>query len=241
MRGQRGKVAFFFRRADAFFVSLALLLLFSCGLPTSDYLYPPADFSSPSGSLVRLEHETANIREVGELFKGYDIYYRIFDTYDDALNSYNFLNNNLRSSDIAQIESTRGYYVLAKYDNTNNPDDNVPLIPVSDDNTYRSFDLHLYSDETWTITADDNEIVLYYIFRNKSGMDTADFCSRSQYLEGDPDYEDEGDGISDNVDDSVYIVFFAVAYGISSSSIGSELYSDPIVLEPIQYTPTEGS
>lgn len=234
MRGQRDKVAFFFRRADAFFVMFAFLLLFSCGLPTSDYLYPPANFSALGDSPVQLVPDTRNI-DIDELFKGYDIYYRIFDSQEKANESSTKLSSKLTSGNITSVASLEGYYVLVKEN-----DDSAPLIPVSDDNTYRSFDLHLYSDETWTITADDNEIVLlYYIFRNKSGMDTADFCSRSQYLEGDPDYE--GDGISGNVDDSVYIVFFAVAYGISSSSIGSGLYSDPIVLLPIQYTPMGGS
>ncbi len=238
MRGQRGKVAFFFRRTGAFFVALALLLLFSCGLPTSDYLYPPVYFSSPSGNRVQLIHDTRNIDDVAELFKGYDIYYRVFDSQNDATNSSSYLSNYLTSSDIAQIESTEGYYVLVKYDKTNTYlDDTVPLIPVSD-NTHISFDLHLNSDSRWTITAtkaDESQTTLYYISRNKGDTATAEFCSRSQYLKGDLDYA--GDGIL--VGESVYIVFFAVAYGISSSL--SELYSDPRVLGPIQYTPMGGS
>lgn len=228
MRGQRGKVAFFFRRTSAFFVALALLLLFSCGLPTSDYLYPPADFSASGNNPVRLEHDTRNIDEVGELFKGYDIYYRIFDSKDDADKSYSDLNNNLTSGDIAQIESTEGYYVLVK-DN----DSSVPLIPVSD-NTHNFFYLNLYSEKTWTITAinpDESETTLFSILRNKSDTATAEFYSSNDYSSNDHDYE--GDGIS--ASESVYIVFFAVAYGISSSL--SELYSDPRVLGPIAYTP----
>jgi len=71
----------------------------------------------------------------------------------------------------------------------------------------------------------------YYILRNKNYTDKVDFYLKSQYENNDLDY-DAGDG---NVDDSVYIVFFAVAYGISSSL--SELYSDPRVLGPIAYTP----
>jgi len=234
MRGQRDKVAFFFRRADAFFVALAILLLFSCGLPTSDYLYRPADFSASGNNPVRLEHDTRNIDDsvIKTLFKGYDIYYRIFDDETDAQSSSAKLSIELTSGNIAQVASSEGYYVLVK----DNDDDSVPLIPVSD-NTYRFFDLHLNSESRWTITAGENNITLYYILRNKSDSATEDFFLTDKYESNDHDYA--GSGISEG--GSVHIVFFAVAYGISSSSIGSEIYSDPIVLEPIQYTPTEGS
>jgi len=231
MRGQRGRVAFFSRRTGAFLVALALLLLFSCGLPTSDYLYPPAYFSPSGESLVQLIHDSRNIDDVESLFKGYDIYYRIFDNKDDAEESYSDLNNNLTSGNITQIASLYGYYVLVKYKN-NSLDPTVPLIPVAD-NSYSSFYLHLNSDSRWTITADDNQTTLFSILRNKSDTAKVDFYSSKDYSSDDHDYE--GDGISGNVDGSVYIVFFAVAYGISSSL--SELYSDPRVLGPIAYAP----
>ena len=233
MRGQRDKVAFFFRRADAFFVALAILLLFSCGLPTSDYLYPPAGFSSPSGNLVQLVHDTRNIYEVAELFRGYDIYYRIFDNRDDAIDSSIYLSEYLTSGNITSIASSQGYYVLVKYDKNNALVDTAPLIPVSD-NSYDYFDLNLKSSERWTITSED-ETTIYSIVRDKKTATStyADFYLSANYEKGDLDYE--SDGISDNDDGSVYIVFFAVAYGISSSL--SEIYSDPIVLEPIPYAP----
>lgn len=233
MRGQRGRVAFFSRRTGAFFVALALLLLFSCGLPTSDYLYRPADFSAFGNNLVELKHDTRNIDDVAALFKGYDIYYRIFDSEIEARDSSTKLSSELTSGNITSMASSEGYYVLVKYKNTNtSPDLTVPLIPVSD-NTHISFDLHLNSDSRWTITADDNQTTLFSILRNKSDTAKVDFYSSKDYSSDDHDYE--GDGISNNVDDSVYIVFFAVAYGTSSSQ--SALYSDPRVLGPIPYAP----
>jgi hypothetical protein len=99
-RGQRGKVAFFSQRGSALLVVTAVaLLLFSCGLPTSDYLYPPAHFLSPSSNIVRLIHDTSNIdySDIAALFKGYEIYYRVFDSETDANSSYNYLYNNLTS------------------------------------------------------------------------------------------------------------------------------------------------
>jgi len=238
MKGQRASDTFSHRMVPTLFVVAlaASSFLASCGWPTSDYLYPPSYFSTSGSNLVRLGHETENIDDsaVAALFKGYDIYYRIFDTYSDAYSSYTYLDNNLTSTNIATVASSKGYYVLVKYDKTSTRDTTVPLIPVSD-NTYSSFDLHLNADSRWTIIPDDTT-PLYYILRNKSDSSTVDFYSSSQYTSGDHDYA--GDGISSG--SSVYIVFFAVSYGISSSSLLSEIYSDPIVIGPVQYTPQGG-
>jgi len=233
MRAQRASDTFSHRALPALFVVAlaASSLLSSCCWPTSDYLYPPPYFSPSGSNLVRLVHETENIDDsvVAALFKGYDIYYRIFDTYKDAYSSYTYLDNNLTSSNIATVASSKGYYVLVKYDKTSTPDTTVPLIPVSD-NTYSSFDLHLNADSRWTIIPDDTT-PLYYILRDKSDSSTEDFYRSSKYESSDHDYA--GDAISSG--SSVYIVFFAVSYGISSSL--SELYSDPKIIRPVQYTP----
>jgi hypothetical protein len=174
---------------------------------------------------VRLVHETENIDDsvVAALFKGYEIYYRVFDSSKEAYISYTYLSNNLTSSNISTVASSKGYYVLVKSNGTS-----VPLIPVSD-NTRSVFDLHMNQDSGWTITADDATSPLFSILRNKGDSTTADFCKSSEYQSGDHDYDYQGGG------ESVHIVFFAVSYGVSSSL--SDLYSAPIVLQPIQYTP----
>ncbi len=59
MRGQRDKVTFSPRGVAAFFIIVMAALLFSCGLPTSEYLYPPSQFLSSGSSLIRLIHETS--------------------------------------------------------------------------------------------------------------------------------------------------------------------------------------
>jgi hypothetical protein len=235
MRGQRGKVAFFSQRGSALLVVTAVaLLLFSCGLPTSDYLYPPAHFLSPSSNIVRLIHDTSNIdySDIAALFKGYEIYYRVFDSETDANISYNYLYNNLTSSNISTVASSKGYYVLVKYN-----DSSAPLIPVSD-NSYDYFDLNLNASSRWTITTEvgSTTTTLSSVFRDKDDSTTttssdADFYVSGQYSSDDHDYE--GDGVSSG--SSVYIVFFAVSYGVSSSL--NDFYSEPIVLEPITYTP----
>lgn len=237
MKGQRASDTFSHRMVPALFVVAlaASSFLASCGWPTSDYLYPPSYFSTSGSNLVRLGHETGNIDDsaVAALFKGYDIYYRIFDTYSDAYSSYTYLDNNLTSTNIATVASSKGYYVLVKYN-----DSSVPLIPVSN-NTYDYFDLNLNASSRWTITSvvGNTTTTLSSVFRDKNDSTTitssdADFCLSGQYSSSDHDYKYSGGG------SSVYIVFFAVSYGISSSL--SELYSDPIVIGPVQYTPQGG-
>lgn len=227
MRGQRDKVTFSPRGVAASFIIVMAALLFSCGLPTSEYLYPPA-FESLVG-VIRLTHKTENIDDAASaaLFKGYDIYYRIFDSETEASKSYDELDSSLTSTTIATVAPAKGYYVLVKFGDTN-----VPLIPVSD-NTYNYFDLNLNTNDGWTITTSTGTTLFHHVLRDKDDSSTADFYLSAQYSSTDQDYE--GDGISSG--NSVYIVFFAVAHGVSSSSIGTDIYSDPKILEPIAYTP----
>lgn len=240
MREQGGKVTSSPRTMPALFVLIAvaalLFFFFSCGLPTSDYLYPPSDFSSTSG-ILRLYHNTSNIDDSASaaLFKGYDIYYRIFDSSTAADTSYTYLYNNLTYSNISTVAYSQKYYVLSKRNYAGDAYDlTTPLIPFGSSDTYTYFDLNINNSTTWTITADDSATFLYYIVRDRgttTSASTADFCLHAQYNSGDQDYA--GDGISSG--DSVYIVYFAVAYGVSSSL--ADIYSDPIVIGPVTYTP----
>jgi len=236
MRGQRGKVAFFSQGVSVCLVVTAVaLVLFSCGLPTSDYLYSPSDFSY-NGGIVTLQHNTGNDEsDIADLFRGYDIYYRIFDNVDDAKNSYDKLYDLYEDDDRTfSTSDVEGYYVLVKEN-----DKHTPLISVSDITTYGStFYLNLYESKRWTITSEEDRTI-YSVFRDKDDSTTttstdADFYLSGEYSSDDHDYEDDGDdGISSG--SSVYIVFLAVSYGVSSSL--SDLYSVPIVLEPVTYTP----
>jgi len=190
MKGQRASDTFSHRMVPTLFVVAlaASSFLASCGWPTSDYLYPPSYFSTSGSNLVRLGHETENIDDsaVAALFKGYDIYYRIFDTYSDAYSSYTYLDNNLTSTNIATVASSKGYYVLVKYN-----DSSVPLIPVSN-NTYDYFDLNLNASSRWTITSvvGNTTTTLSSVFRDKNDSTTitssdADFCLSGQYSSSD--------------------------------------------------------
>lgn len=238
MRGQRDKVTFSPRGVAASFIIVMAALLFSCGLPTREYLYPPTQFYSASG-IIRLYHDSNNIDDAASaaLFKGYDIYYRIFDTKEAADTSYSTLSSSLTYSNISTIVSSQKYYVLSKRSSSGDTYDiRTPLIPFGTSDSYTYFALNINNLATWTITADDSATHLFYIVRNRGTTtlaSTADFCLYAHYNSGDQDYA--GDGISSG--DSVYIVFFAVAHGVSSSSIGTDIYSDPVILEPIAYAP----
>lgn len=237
MRGQRNTVRFFPHHGVAvfFFVTAMAFMLSGCGLPTSDYLYPPAKFESSGSTLIRLYHQTENIdySDVAALFKGYEIYYRIFDNSTDAIASYNDLvtlayNDSFTSTNISTVASSKGYCVLINGDKNT-----AALISVSD-NTYTYFELNLNSSSTWTLTGtEDNNTttdIFSNIVRNKTDSTTADFYDSSKYSSTDYDYS----GNSLSTDDSVYIVFFAVACGTSSSL--TDIYSDPVIIEPVEYT-----
>jgi len=233
MRGQRDKVTFSPRGVAASFIIVMAALLFSCGLPTSEYLYPPSQFLSSGSSLIRLIHETSNIdySDIADLFKGYEIYYRIFYNSSDATTSYNTLtsldeSDSFASSTIETVADAQGYHVLIDGDTSK-----AALISVSN-NDYTYFALNLKPSEPWSISSDDATYTPFInIVRNKTDSTTADFCDSSEYSSDDHDYE--GNRISSG--DTLYIVFFAVSYGTSSSL--NDIYSDPKILEPIAYTP----
>ena len=240
MRGQRNTVRFFPYHGVAafFFVTAMVFMLSGCGLPTSEYLYPPSDFSY-TGGLIRLYHNSYNIDDAASatLFKGYDIYYRIFDTEISADSSYNTLSSSLTYSNIPTVASK--YLVLSKRTPSGNAYDNTtPLIPYGTSDSYTYFDLNIYNSttSTWTIKADDSSTVLSYIVRNRgsaTSASTADFYLSSEYNSSDQDYAGSGEIESGN---TIYSVFFAVAYGTSSSSPGTDIYSDPVIIEPVEYT-----
>ena len=210
----------------------------SCGLPTTDYLYTPRDFSSESGALV-LEHDTKNIDELSSIFLGYEIYYRIFDDEVAAGDSRNLINS-MKSSNIIQTANNYKYFPLKHRKKSESGWYSLeisPLIKVSS-NTYTKYYLNMKSQETWTLTDEDLKIVIDSIVRNRSDtassaeIEYADFCLSSEYKVNDRDYAG-----SSPPEKAVYIVFFAFAYGFDTSTMRN-VYSDPFILDdPVEYNP----
>jgi len=229
----KGKSYIFFALLFTFFS----FLMFSCGTPSAEYLYGPIDFTSESG-ILRLLPNPSNINDsyVASLFKGYEIYYHIFDTNDSALKSLSLLQS-LSSYDSSYFmsiatSSTYNYFPLIhRIDSHIDP--RRPLIVVSNttNNSYSEFDLHMEINKSWSI-ASGTDIIVDPVARNLTNNSSSDFFVSANYNSKDQDYT------GSDSPQIVYIVFFAVSYGISEASLGSSFYSKPVIIDaPVVYTP----
>lgn len=218
-------------------------LMFSCGLPSSEYLYPPSNFLNAQG-ILSLYHNNSNIdySDIAEIFKGYEIYYRIYGSNVDAINAITSLNslyiNASPDSFILNATNTYGFFPLLQrkiapvgggYLISHNP-----LIPVSN-NAHQSYNLFMSNNGAWSIYLDGNtnDILIDSVIRNMGNSpltpDQRDFCYHANYHSNDQDYS------GTDSPTKVYIVFFAVAYG---DSIGRSIYSEPVIItEPVEYDP----
>ena len=238
--GKEKGIRFLLQPIAAFLIINIYIIMTSCGLPTTDYLYTPKDFSSESGALV-LEHDTKNIDELSSIFLGYEIYYRIFDDEVAAGDSCNSISS-MKSSNIIQTANNYKYFPLKHRISKSGQFslDISPLIKVSS-NTYTKYYLNMKPQETWTLTYEDSEIVIDSIVRNRSDtassaeIEYADFYLSSEYkAAGDRDYAG-----SSSSPDIVHIVFFAFAYGFDTSTMRN-VYSDPLILDdPVEYDPAK--
>ena len=238
--GKEKGIRFLLQPIAAFLIINIYIIMTSCGLPTTDYLYTPKDFSSESGALV-LEHDTKNIDELSSIFLGYEIYYRIFDNEDDAEISRATISSSMKSSNIIQTANNYKYFPLKHRISKSGQFslDISPLIKMSS-NTYTRYYLNMKSQETWTLKDEDSKIVIDSIVRNRSDtassteIGKADFCLSSGYQVNDRDYAG-----SSSSPDIVYIVFFAFAYGFDTSTMRN-VYSDPFILDsPVEYDPAK--
>ena len=236
--GKEKGIRFLLQPIAALLIINIYIIMTSCGLPTTDYLYTPKGFSSEGGALV-LEHDTKNIDELSSIFLGYEIYYRIFDDEVAAGDSRNLISS-MKSSNIIQTANNYKYFPLKHRKKSESGWYSLeisPLIKVSS-NTYTKYYLNMKSQETWTLTDEDSEIVIDSIVRNRSDtassaeIEYADFCLSSEYKVNDRDYAG-----SSPPEKAVYIVFFAFAYGFDTSTMRN-VYSDPLILDdPVEYDP----
>ena len=239
--GKEKGIRFLLQPIAALLIINIYIIMTSCGLPTTDYLYTPKGFSSEGGALV-LEHDTKNIDELSSIFLGYEIYYRIFDDEVAAGDSRNLISS-MKSSNIIQTANNYKYFPLKHRKKSESGWYSLeisPLIKVSS-NTYTKYYLNMKPQETWTLTYEDSEIVIDSIVRNRSDtassaeIEYADFYLSSEYkAAGDRDYAG-----SSSSPDIVHIVFFAFAYGFDTSTMRN-VYSDPLILDdPVEYDPAK--
>ena len=239
--GKEKGIRFLLQPIAALLIINIYIIMTSCGLPTTDYLYTPKGFSSEGGALV-LEHDTKNIDELSSIFLGYEIYYRIFNDVVAAAGDSRNLISSMKSSNIIQTANNYKYFPLKHRKKSESGWYSLeisPLIKVSS-NTYTKYYLNMKSQETWTLTDEDSEIVIDSIVRNRSDtassaeIEYADFCLSSEYKVNDRDYAG-----SSPPEKAVYIVFFAFAYGFDTSTMRN-VYSDPFILDGlVKYDPAK--
>lgn len=217
----------------------ALLVLLSitagsCGLPKILYLYPPKSFYASGNNAVMLVHDTQNydvLEGTNQSFKGYEIYYRIYDTVSKAENGISLLNNkmtaNPNSPDIVMSYALN----TLKYSRMKNIDtSSQPLIFVTSPENNAEFELSLNQVSNWEISGDSLGSSIHVV-RPISDSTRQDFFNKNNYLVADADF----DGSADNPE-NVYIVLFAVAYAKDPDTIGQIVYSQPAVMSaPIQF------
>jgi len=240
---------------------VVILSLTTCGIETVTTLQPPL-FTNPSNNLLSLTHNTSN--SDSNSLKGYEIYYRAFQTQtnaDAARTAIEQATATTTSSPetVLALMVSSGFtrmYDANGYDGANGT---RPLFYVSASEITTAVTYQLYLDSSSssspnvTLTLSGGSSPLYstgfssWYFTRSVAIPTTWHVSisrsistsgspmsfESMYAPTDVDYNGPGQGGGS----SLYFVFFAVAYGLDTSSGSfSFLYSFPTSLyTSIQY------
>jgi hypothetical protein len=228
-------------------VALSLLIT-SCGLPTVTYLYPPSYFSvENSGISVKNDIKNHDDSEGStQTYKGIELYYRVYSSEPAAVSTISTLNSlasNYADEPDSFISAATSTYKFSRLRNTHSS--TSPLIPIdaSDDSRYY---LTFSATSNWTL-ADENGVLL-------TDNDSNDISQVTRTLDSNPNASslsffekdfnvgatstdsDFWGSASTSTSDTVYIVFFAVSYGIDQSTVGQAVYSAPsVATSPIEY------
>ena len=214
----------------------SLLLLFlvsiiagSCGLPKNLFLEPPLSFYASGGNMVILDHNPLNydpFEGANQSFKGYEIYYRIYETEITATKDISLINDKItdypNSPDIVMNYAAETLkFIRVRNKTTDIP---PPLITIANPENGAQFELTLNQDSEWSIS--DVTVV-----RTIVDVTRQSFYKKSNYLFSDIDYAGSTDSPN-----SIYAVFFAVAYANDPETIGGIVYSFPAVINsPIPF------
>lgn len=213
---------------------LVSIIAGSCGLPKTLYLYPPLSFSASGSNTVMLDHNPQNydaLEGANQSFKGYEIYYRIYDTENTASSDISLLSNRINTfydSPDRVMSYATGTLKFVRMKNSTTS--SQPLISVSTPANPSQFVLTLNQVGNWTITNTATD-ASFDVVRTILDSSRQSFSQKSNYLVQDPDYS----GAADNPD-PIYVVFFAVAYANDPEAIGQMVFSIPAVINtPIQF------
>jgi len=219
------------------FSLLAFVLLFvGCGIQVYVYFDKP-DLSLPSSNLLELDPNPLNYDTSDSSFKGYEIFYRIYDDQEVAESDIGLLDQHngyigdsyLPGEFVSYATNTLGFARLRK-----STDNKSPLISITSDSGSPYY-IQLNVGTDWILdlgninnSADDIATV---VRSNATDSTRVSFYKKAYYQKNDSDYEGESSP------SQVYFVFFAVAYGVDSTSF-EDVYSEPsIILTPAKYSP----
>ncbi|MDP2816627.1 MAG: hypothetical protein Q8O19_08120 [Rectinemataceae bacterium] len=210
----------------AVFSLLIQIFVAGCGLQDIPYYYPPVlTDSGVSANTFTVTHDIRNYDSASlvQYFTGYEIYYRAYTNSSDASAAIAAMQSEIDRSDgspsraFEKLESLQ-FKRLYNADNSAAPIDDRPILRNFPLTAASFFTFYLKDSENWFYTADgaDPEAVgsRHFVSRYPSGTTTSQpFYLKSGYLAGDSDYTG-----SYSSPDTLYFVFYGVAYGQDSQS-----------------------
>ncbi|MCX8013293.1 MAG: hypothetical protein N3A02_03255, partial [Rectinema sp.] len=202
-----------------------------CGMPSFNYLYSPHPFfSTCTACPLRLEHDVDNDIYSSDIFKGYDIYYHIFDSPSAASSCRSQLLSYSGSGNafVSHFSSSSYAYPFVRLlrisvSDAIQPSGEPLVVPTP---TRKTFIIDLNAISSWSISCNEDPSYQFHLKRILNSQQSRfDFFDRSSYHQGDEDYTG-----STNPSGPLYIIVFAVAVGDSSESIGQKVYSSPVII-----------
>ncbi len=208
----------------AFLLGFAFGFL-SCGLPKTIFLSQPG-FSSTGAHQFVLTHNIDNYDSsegVNQSFKGYEIFYRAYDSDLAAQNAVISLQSNksIYEDNPNQFMSTAEAlgFVRMKEDETSVK----PLISINTPASSSTATLEINTTSDWVISSTDpNPDESFFVVRNITEATRRNFYKNANFLS-----LDTADYTGASNPSTIYFVFFAVAYGEDPEAIGQWVYSLP--------------
>lgn len=220
---------------------IIMFLFSSCGLPTVTYLYPPSYFSVDSAGLS-VNNDISNYDDSegsSQTYKGIEIYYRVYSSTiaaESVIATLTTLADSYSDEPDSFMSAATGTYKFSRLRNTYSS--TTPLIPMDADDASRYY-IAFSSTADWALT-DENGSTLTDgsandISKITRTLDSNPNTSSLSFFEKDFNVgasatdSDFAGSVSTTLSDTVYIVFFAVSYGIDQSTVGQTVYSAPYI------------
>lgn len=224
-RGRAGSV-----KNKLFRLLTCLILVFAalsgCGLPTVTFLYPPQNFFFSGNATLSVQNTNLNYdasEGANQTFKGIEIFYHIYQDYQDASNMLLTLGNLSKDYEgnpdqfIEVITGTSYRFVRLR----NSVDRIQPLLALSSAADENIYSIQLNGISNWTL---NDGLSTYDVIRTINTLSDDRFYVRD-FNTGDDDYN----GTASSSGSPYYIVFFAVSYGQDQTTVGQNVYSMPYI------------